>query len=510
MVQNVIDNNQNKESIAIKENIILFIGCLILGILVDVLFYKKALGISYPLSILAFYGILLWKLRNNITFELDFAWFLSIPIIALSFTYFIYSNIIFRILNFFVVPILIFSQTTLISKRNRYQWYSIKFLKDLSSSVFGKPFKNIQIPFLMMKEILSKKVKDKKTTAAVKVLIGLLISVPLVIMVVTLLASADQVFQHFTSNIFNFFSNLKSDEVIIRTAIILFFSFTIFSYIWSLAYYKGWENEDGNTSMPMTDKIIMITVLSVINLIYIFFVFIQFAYLFGGANYAVVPGFSHSEYARRGFFELVAVTLINLSILLISLNFTKQGEKMIERISKVLNSLLVVCTAIMLYSAHFRMSLYEKEYGYTYLRILTHAFMILIFVLLLLALYKIWMEKFSLVKAYIVVSIIAYVIVNYANVDVIIAQKNFERFIKTKQIDVGYLSILSYDAVPWLIKLADDKNKDIAVEAQNCLYNKKKELSNKNDWQSFNISEFGAKLELSKLNLKYQEVNLER
>ncbi|MGE5474457.1 MAG: DUF4153 domain-containing protein [Ignavibacteriales bacterium] len=509
MEENVIENNQNKESIINKENILLLAGCLVLGLLVDVLFYNKSLGISYPIFVLAFYGILMWKIRKSIVIKLNFEWLLTIPILALACSYFIYSNVIFRILNFLAIPMLIFIQTTLIASKNKYQWHSIKFLEDLCISIFVRPFENIPKPFQMIEEIISNRIKNKKVTVASKVLLGLLISIPIVVMVIALLASADQVFQHFTENIFSFFNNIKSDEAIIRTLIILFFSFTFFSYIWSIAYSKIYEAKEENANVYMTDKIIMITVLSVINLIYIFFVFIQFAYLFGGANYALVPGFSHSEYARRGFFELVAVTLINLSILMVSLNFTKQGSKITNRISQILNSFLVVCTAIMLYSAHFRMSLYEQEYGYTYLRILTHAFMVFIFVLLLLALYKIWRENFSLVKAYIIVTIAAYVVVNYVNIDVIIARNNYERFQKTRQIDVGYLNILSYDAVPWMVELMNNKNKNIAVESQNSLYDKKKMLLSKNDWQSFNISEFRAKQQLSKLNLKYQKISLD-
>jgi len=56
----------------------------------------------------------------------------------------------------------------------------------------------------------------------------------------------------------------------------------------------------------------------------------------------------------------------------------------------------------------------------------------------------------------------------------------------------------------------NNKNKDIAVEAQNSLFNKKQELSENNYWQSFNISDYNAKLRLSKLDLKYQEMGSDR
>jgi len=512
MEENVVENNVDTEKRTISRgSILLLAGCIILGILFDVLFYGKPFGISYPLFVLGFYGVLLWNLKENIVFKWDFAWILSIPILALSLTYLIYSNLIFKVLNFFAVPFLILVQTTLISKNNKYQWYAIKFVEDLGYSIFVKPFKNISKPFQMIGELISSKSKNKKVAIISKIFIGLLISIPLVMMVVVLLSSADQVFQHYTENILNFINSISLNEFTGRTLIALLVSLIIFSYIFSLITSKVKEVKEGEITVPLIlDKVIMVTVLSTINLIYIFFVYIQFAYLFGGANYALPPSFTHSEYARRGFFELVVVTLINLSVLLVNLNLAESMSKIVNKISRILNSLLVVCTSIMLYSAHFRMSLYEQAYGYTYLRILTHAFMIFIFALLLTSLYKIWETKVSLAKAYIVIAITAYVILNYVNIDVVIARNNFERFQKTKHIDVGYISILSYDAVPWLIELMNDKNKDIAVEAQNSLYNKKQELSENNYWQSFNISNYFAKTKLSKLNLKYKEMRQER
>ena len=506
-------NNSIEERLLEKENIIMFTGCLALGFLFNYLFCWKALGVSYPLFILAFYGVLIWSLRKTISFKLDFAWLLSIPILALSLTYFIFSNIIFMVLNFISVPILIFIQTTLLAKKNRYEWYSLRFIQDVIHSIFVKTLVDIPRPFEIFAGIAARKGKSKKTVVTSKVVIGLLISVPLLLLIFMLLSSADQVFQHYTENVFKFLNNINivPDEALARTFIILVFSFIFFSYFWNMLYSKISEaTEKENLAARVTDNIIMITVLISINLVYIFFVVIQFTYLFGGANYALPQSITHSEYARRGFFELVTVTLINLSVLLVSLNFTKKGSKISSRILKILNALLVVCTAIMLYSAHFRMSLYEQAYGYTYLRILTHAFMILIFAFLLAALYKIWSDKFSLVKAYIIIALTAYVILNYVNIDVIISKNNFERYHKTKQIDVGYLGFLSYDAVPWLIELMHDKNKEIAVEAQNILVWKKEDINRTNEWQSFNISKYRAKLQLSKFNLEFQETGHER
>jgi len=129
------------------------------------------------------------------------------------------------------------------------------------------------------------------------------------------------------------------------------------------------------------------------------------------------------EYARRGFFELLMVTLINFSLLLSSIKLIRKDGKLVARTVQILHSLLVLCTMVILSSAYLRMSLYEAAYGYTYLRVLTHSFMIFLFVLFVIAFYKVWNEGISLLKPYVVLSIAAYMILNFANIDVLIAEK---------------------------------------------------------------------------------------
>ena len=64
------------------------------------------------------------------------------------------------------------------------------------------------------------------------------------------------------------------------------------------------------------------------DLIYILFCVIQFSYLFGGTGNNLAPGYTFAEYARKGFFELIVVTIINLSILVGSINFVKKENKL--------------------------------------------------------------------------------------------------------------------------------------------------------------------------------------
>jgi hypothetical protein len=130
--------------------------------------------------------------------------------------------------------------------------------------------------------------------------------------------------------------------------------------------------------------------------------------------------------------------------------------------------------------------------------------MVFIFILLSLTLYKVWNKKLPLLKTYIVVALFSYVIINYVNIDVIIVKNNIERYYTTGKIDVQYLSTLSYDAVPALIDLIQDKDKTVSLPIQNYLYLKREQLSHNNNWQSYNISRDNARKALGSLNLYHE------
>jgi hypothetical protein len=503
----VKENTIPVESIIKKENYYLLAGTIFLGILANILFYNKPLGVSYTIFVFAFLGVFILNLNKSIKFEISFGWILSIPIFFLSATYFIFSNGLFGLLNFLGIPILIIAQTILITRKNCYKWYKFMFIGDLLYGFFVRVFVKIGKPFKLVFQTLVLRTNIKKHGNVYKVFIGLGISLPLVFIVIFLLSSADKVFENFIGKISDLFIDVNIEEFIVRLIFIVIITICSFSYIWSLnTSNKDTETviEDKVFTKKILDPVIVVTILAVVNIIYVFFTLIQFAYLFGGISFDHPQNFSYSEYARRGFFELIIVTLINLSILLMNMNLTKLAGSLLNRIVRILNSLLIICTLIMLISAHLRIYLYENTYGYTYLRVLTHAFMVFIFILLAATFYKVWNERVSLLKSYIIIALFSYVIINFANIDVIIAENNIKRYQITGKIDVPYLSSLSYDAVPTLVTLINDKDKSVSLQIQNYLYYKREQLMKKSYWQSYNISQDNARKALLGLKLYHE------
>ena len=103
-----------------------------------------------------------------------------------------------------------------------------------------------------------------------------------------------------------------------------------------------------------------------------------------------------------------------------------------------------------------------------------------------------------IVSAYILCSLILFVLLNFANVDVIIAKNNINRYHSIGEIDINYLEGLSYDAIPITVGLLDCQDEEIAAQARDYLEREKEILTDQSSWQSFNFSKVKAQRILAK------------
>ena len=70
-----------------------------------------------------------------------------------------------------------------------------------------------------------------------------------------------------------------------------------------------------------------LTALAVLDGLYALFLGVQSVALFGGAEYLAHSGISYADYARSGFFQLVWVVFLNLSVLLLAVQLSRRGGK---------------------------------------------------------------------------------------------------------------------------------------------------------------------------------------
>ncbi|MFC8684224.1 DUF4153 domain-containing protein [Brevibacillus porteri] len=476
----------------------LLLGAFGIGLLFDWMFYGKGFGISYLLFVIGLYGLFIWQARQRIPIRFSrkqgFDWIWTLPIILLAFTFFLFSNPHFHLFNLLLIPFLFVIQTILITKRHQAKWYEVGFFMEMMETLLLYTPKYTRLPFRLTKEWIKGRVNQEKYGVMKKVFIGIGISVPLLVIVLSLLSNADSVFGHFLGQIPRRVIDINSLEAIFRMMLIAIITILVFAYMYSLF---GKREEVVELPVPDDDKkivwdgVILVTILAIINMVYAAFTYIQISYLFSGAKRVLPDELTYAEYARNGFNELVTVTVINFLILLCTMHFASRAKPMLYRIIQVLLSMLTICTGFMLVSAYFRLSLYEDAYGYTHTRLLAHVFMIFLFVLFIIALLKIWRDSFSLIKYYAILTLVSYVILNYINMDVIIAKNNVQRYHATGHIDIEYLSELSYDAIPVVMELVRDKK--VEERFMEMLQERKEILYEDNSWQSFNLSEYRAK-----------------
>jgi len=482
----------NSKPLKRSKYLLLLFG-LIVGVFFDILFYNKTLGISYPIFIVVLFLIFFISMQSSKIHVNKRAWILAVPILVLSTTFCLYSNTVLKALNYLIIPVLVIVLSILVSGINKANWSDFRFIADIAKRVFV-PFGSIHKPFITFFKMVGLDTKDNKKAVALKILAGVVISIPILIVVILLLSSADIVFK-------NLFINIPLAKIIKHAAVILAVSIYSFSFIFSIfkTRKQNKNNMYGRIKWKLfLDPIVLLTILSLLNIVYITFTVIQFAYLFGGNSFMLPSSFTYAEYARRGFFELIAVAIINFGILLFSITFVKKESRKANAVINAFLSAIAVFTFVLLISAFYRMALYEMAYGYTYLRIFVQAFMILLFVLFIINLAYIWYRRLPIIKLYILCSLIIYITLNFANVDAIIARNNINRYYSTEEIDVGYLTMLSYDAIPEMTRLLKSEDKEIVNAVNDYFEKEKKILSEQDQWQSYNFSKIKAQKVLDK------------
>ncbi|NHN31948.1 DUF4153 domain-containing protein [Paenibacillus agricola] len=519
------------------------IGAFLCGCLHHLLFYNHAWGLSFPIFMIVFYVFFYWSVKEQVEIRFNAPMMLLIPIVLLSLTYVTFANETFSVLNALAIPCLVLVHTIWTMRKPAIRWYDGSMVLAILEQIFVHTMRHVPTPVIAIYRGISQKMKVDRSKQVWKVLAGIVISLPIVLVVGALLASADTMFDRLLSQLPRLLGDLNMGESIFRAIWIIFMASAIFAYVWGLLFplvrkvrnaqdpIAHWELEGQPTSHtgsglplepafeapaapdPLTspapyapkkirmDATVITTFLLILNAVYVLFAFIQFSYFFGGGLASLPDEMTYADYARRGFAELVVVTVINFTVLMATLHGTDRSSRLMDRFLRVLLAVLIGCTGVMLCSAFMRMAMYERAYGFSETRLLVDVFIVFLSVLFVIALVKLWNDSLKLMKPYAIIAIVAYVIVNYMQVEGIVASNNVKRFETTGSIDTDYLGSLSFDAVPYLIELK--LNHPELDGADKALQRMKRRLPlpGETSWVSFNLSEWRAARALQNIPL---------
>lgn len=196
-----------------------------------------------------------------------------------------------------------------------------------------------------------------------------------------------------------------------------------------------------------------VVALAALDVLFLAFILVQLTVLFGGHEHVLrTAGLTYAEYAREGFFQLLAVGALTLAVVAATARATG-----IDRTLRLLLGGLAGLAIVVLASALRRLHLYEEAFGYTRARLTAHAVLLVIAAILVAllvtgALRRLqWMPRLT-----VGIALIAAVTLVAVRPDALVAERNIERWRTTGSIDLAYLDTLSADAVPALADLPSE------------------------------------------------------
>lgn len=371
------------------------------------------------------------------------------------------------------------------------KWGIVHYLQAICQTVLGA-LSNLFSPYQDIAAYIKTKQNEKRDhSKMIHILIGLTISFPLLFIILALLSSADAIFDRlFTDLLQRFMWNIRVPyhffNIIWKLFIGLLIGYSLFAFLEQKSIPQ--EEKNRRTGEP----IIAITFTALLSAVYILFCAIQVAGLFLG-SLQLPDGYTYAEYARQGFFQLLFVCLINLTLVLICLSCFKESK-----ILKILLSIISACTFILIASSAMRMITYIRYYYLTFLRIFVLWALFVIFLLMAGVVIHIYRDKFPLFRYSMIIVTVLYIIFSYSHPDYFIAKYNLMNkegqesafFLNDGFQDDYYLYTLSADAAPILLDVPE------SFDAYYYDEYKEKIINSHCGLRTFNLSRYIAKKQL--------------
>ena len=405
--------------------------------------FRNGSGVTFPFFIAASLLYLCFSLSKlGLTLKKGSGFYMT-GMILLSVSTFCTDDA--RIIGFNKTGIFLLMMSLLLKQfYDTAQWKLGKYLGSIFLMMFAS-IGELARPFQDAVCYMKQRGKGNRTVGYA--LLGAVLAVPLLVVVIALLASADAFFRQLTDQVLSWVNLENLFEIICRVLFLFFAAYLLLSYL--CKHTLSEEVKDHRHGEP----VLAITITGLLSVVYVLFSGIQIFGLFLG-KLQLPDGYTYAEYAREGFFQLLAVSILNLIIVLVCMSFFKE--------SKVLKGVLTImslCTFVMIASSALRMVLYIRFYYLTFLRILVLWALALLFVLFFGVIASIYRERFPLFKYSVAVVTVLYLVLSFSHPDLIIAYVN----VRSENNDYRYLSNLNADAAPVLIPYLKDLGYDFEV-----------------------------------------------
>lgn len=398
--------------------------------------YFKSAGLRQSRESLIVEGIMILSAANFVLFDGE-------PIKALNF--------IFLSLCF-VYWVCLSAGTRLTEK------LSLFICGDLFRQLIVIPFANFAGCFVGIRQVFTKNERGKNVLGGI---FGVLFFLPVLLLVTTLLTDADAAFESLVGRLqFSLSENvlLYLGDFILGLPVACY----LYGLLYGNRYKRGAESITQASigqkaqALRVVPDVAAYSALTALNLIYLVFFLAQAGYLFAAFQNSLPQSMTYAEYARRGFFELCAVSTINLAVIAAAHLIAKREKRKVLRGE---TAALCLFTLALIATAMSKMGMYINYYGLTQLRVYTSWFMIVLFLIFIIVLVSRF-RSLPGTRIAAVGCICLFLALCYGNVDGMIAKYNIERYQAgtLQELDTDAFYALSDGAVPYLYDLYLDTN----------------------------------------------------
>lgn len=262
-------------------------------------------------------------------------------------------------------------------------------LLDGWNGLIALPILNFLCQIRLIFQTFSEKREEKKDWRMV--LLGILISIPALLVIIPILAQADTEFRSLVDTILDALG--EDFRILIWRGIVgILLGAFMFGTLYGGVYKRHVKeeecirfHEESGRVFRFVPDIAVLTFGIIVSAVYVLFIGLQARYLFS-AFFGILPeAYTYAQYARQGFFELCVIALLNASFL-IAMNGCAKTPRRKNRGLLLENGILGALTLLLLTTAASKLGMYIVAYGFTVKRCISSIFLIWLFLVFILVL----------------------------------------------------------------------------------------------------------------------------
>ena len=431
---------------------------LLLGWIGDALFYARPLGVSFPLFTALTIATLFWVARHERVAPARRNLWIVAPTLFFALMVAVRQNTLLTALNVLAVGALLCLLACFFAQGRLESLGLLGYPAAIAAALGGTVVRPIPAFGVTGQLAVSNRGKLGRSLPIVR---GALLALPLLALFTSLLSSADSIFARYVGDVFEIDLFTTLPERLWRLTLI-----TTTAWIVSGGLLVALRRQTATSHADAAPLITNLrlgfgetaTILFLVDALFAAFVWVQFAYLFSGEASRTMHFEDYRVYARRGFGELLAVSVMTLLLIagMRAVAWRPEWRSRVNpagrrnaRLFSALATTMIALTLVMLLSAFQRMLLWESVEFYinTGTRLYVRWFIVWLAAAFVWLAATLWLRPDRFAIGGFVAGLGFLVTMNLQDPDADVARYNLAR---KDELSSRYIALLSDDAVPTL------------------------------------------------------------